>query len=655
MTHRLQEPQSHIAAGTADLRLATVLSTAVDGIVTIDDRGIILTVNHAAERLFGYAAEEMIGRNVNLLMPEPYHSAHDGFLARYRDTGERRIIGIGREVMARRKDGSTFPMELAVGEAWLSEGRIFTGIIRDITDRKRAESESRAATQMMESVIAALPVAVISVGPDGNVLLWNRAAEDILGWTAGEAVGGPMPAALFADDGVGALAAGLRDGAALGNEEVRCRRKDGTVIEVSLSTAPLRDESGRLVSTVWVMDDVTQRKSLASQLYQAQKMEAVGQLTGGLAHDFNNILGVSIGNLDLLAEEVEGDPGKLDLVEAAQGALLKGADLTRQLLAFARRQPLQPQHVRIEELLAASIRMLRRTLGEQIEVSFRVDGTVWPVAVDIAQLEAAITNLAINARDAMAGGGRLAIVLGNAGLDEEYAATVPDLRPGDYVLVEVCDNGHGMSPEILARVFEPFFTTKPPGKGTGLGLSMVYGFIRQSGGHVRIYSEVGHGTTVKLYLPRVAMEEDATTAAEPEPMRGGNETILVVEDNPDVRRVVVRQLKSLGYGVMEAAEALAAADILRGGAPIDLLFTDVVMPHGMSGFDLGREAERLRPGLKVLFTSGFPSTSLASAPEIGEGIQLLSKPYRKQDLARAVRGMLEGRSGDDGQQVAGHR
>lgn len=640
MEFGLDNAHSQAAAEAANLRLATVLSTAVDGIITIDDHGTILTVNLAAERLFGYHAEEMIGRNVNMLMPEPYHSAHDGFLKHYRDTGERRIIGIGREVMARRKDGSTFPMELAVGESWLSEGRIFTGIIRDITDRKRAEGGLRAAKQMLESVISALPVAVITIDHDDQIQLWNRAAEENLGWTAPEVVGNKLPETLFVDEALG-LAANLREGMAVRSEEVRCHAKGGAVIDVSLSSAPLHAESGNLVGRIFVMENVTQRKALATQLYQAQKMEAVGQLTGGLAHDFNNLLGVAIGNLDLLSEELEHMPDKLELVEAAQGSLLKGADLTRQLLAFARRQPLQPERVQIEELLASSIRMLRRTLGEQIEVSLRVAGTIWPVAVDVAQLEAAITNLAINARDAMPQGGKLTIILSNGGLDEDYVAATPDTRAGDYVLIEISDTGHGMPPAILERAFEPFFTTKAPGKGTGLGLSMVYGFIKQSGGHIKIYSEVNHGTTVKLYLPRVTAEQSHPTIAEPEAVRGGDETILVVEDNPDVLRVVVRQLRSLGYTTIEAKDAFEAMDILRGDAAIDLLFTDVVMPHGMSGLELGTESSRLRPNLKVLFTSGFPSASFSSAPELEGKIQLLSKPYRKLDLARSVRAILE--------------
>lgn len=633
------EALHYAASEAASLRLATLLATAVDGIVTIDALGTILTVNEATERLFGYPADEMVGHNVKMLMPEPYHSAHDGYLAHYRETGQRRIIGIGREVVGRRKDGSTFPMDLAVGEARLEEGRFFTGIIRDITERKRAESELRAANRTIESIIAALPVAVVVLGHTGLVRTWNPAALSILGWTSEEAVGQALPETLFVDDPTN-WTARLRQTEAIRGEEARCRRKDGRVIDIWLSSAPLRDDAGDLIGVICVMDDITQRKSLANQLHQAQKMEAVGHLTGGLAHDFNNILGVAIGNLDLLSEELEQDPERLELVEAAQKSLLKGADLTRQLLAFARRQPLQPERVQIENVISASIRMLRRTIGEQVEVRLRIDGQIWPVVVDVAQVEAAITNLAINARDAMPDGGSLGIVLANVSLDEDYAALAPEIQAGDYVMIEISDSGHGMRPEILAHAFEPFFTTKPPGKGTGLGLSMVYGFIKQSGGHIRIYSEAGHGTTVKLYLPR-ATGEEKTPAEQPpaEPMRGGTETILVVEDNADVRRIVMRQLRSLGYRLIEAEDALAALAALRSDAGIDLLFTDVVMPHGMSGFDLGTEAKRLRPGIRVLFTSGFPGTSFP--PDIAGGIPLLSKPYRKQELARAIRNALE--------------
>lgn len=627
-----------VGVSLAEKRLATILATTIDGIVTISECGIIQTVNPAAERLFGYAADEMVGHNVSMLMPEPYHSSHDGYLAHYRRTGERRIIGIGREVVGRRKDGSTFPMDLAVGEAVSDEGRVFTGIVRDISERKRAERDLDAANRLMESVVAALPVAVILAGDDGTVQLWNPAAERIFGWSAAETVGGILPAGLFGEGEIPLRAA-----------DIRCFRKDGSPLDISLSSAPMHSDAGAAGGIIYVMDDVTQRKSLASQLYQAQKMEAVGQLTGGIAHDFNNILGIAIGNLDLLAEETEADPEKTELVEAAQSALLKGADLTRQLLAFSRRQPLQPQRVHLEDRMAASIRMLERTLGEQIEISFRTSRPLWSVAVDVAQLEAAITNLAINARDSMPQGGTLSIELRNSGLDSDYVASNPDAMAGDYVLIEVSDTGAGMTPEILAHAFEPFFTTKPLGKGTGLGLSMVYGFIKQSGGHVKIYSEVGHGTSVKLYLPRADDRmntgvSDGSVGA----IQGGTEMVLVVEDNPDVRRVVARQLHSLGYRLVEAQDAPSALVHLRGAGHFDLLFTDVVMPHGMSGFDLAKEAGMLRPDLKVLFTSGFPGTTMTPPQGVPGGVPLLSKPYRKQDLARAVRAALDGSHLNDG-------
>ena len=380
------------------------------------------------------------------------------------------------------------------------------------------------------------------------------------------------------------------------------------------------------------------------RLVQAQKMEAIGNLTGGLAHDFNNLLGIIIGNLDLLRAQpgngVTNDPNLNQLSSEALDAALRGADLTRRLLAFARRQTLQPQRTDLNELIEGISKLLRRTLGADIEIKVNLEPQLWPANVDPSQLGASLINIVNNARDAMPNGGLLTIATSNRHLDEDYVAAHTDLAPGDYTLIEVSDTGTGIPLELLNHIFDPFFTTKEQGKGTGLGLSMVFGFTKQSAGHINVYSEMGHGTTFRLYLPR-----DLTAAKAPEAtkttMHKGHETVLAVEDNDGLRRVVVRQLNDLGYRVLEAPDGAAALKALAS-EPVDLLFTDIMMPGGMSGYDLAKNAVARWPSLKVLLTSGFPETKLNGNGNASVKMHLLTKPYRKDDLASALRKALDG-------------
>ena len=380
------------------------------------------------------------------------------------------------------------------------------------------------------------------------------------------------------------------------------------------------------------------------RLVQAQKMEAIGNLTGGLAHDFNNLLGIIIGNLDLLLSQSGGgnakDPNLKQLSSEALDAALRGADLTRRLLAFARRQTLQPQRTDLNELIEGISKLLSRTLGTDIEIKLNLEPQVWAANVDPSQLGASLINIVNNARDAMPTGGTLTIATSNRHLDEDYVAAHTDLAPGDYTLIEISDTGTGIPAEFLTHIFDPFFTTKEQGKGTGLGLSMVFGFIKQSAGHINVYSEMDHGTTFRLYLPR-----DRTAAESPEApkttIHKGHEAVLAVEDNEGLRRVVVRQLNELGYSVLEAPDGAAALKILER-EPVDLLFTDIMMPGGMSGYDLAKHAVARWPALKVLLTSGFPETKLNGNGNASVKMHLLTKPYRKDDLASALRKALDG-------------
>lgn len=418
----------------------------------------------------------------------------------------------------------------------------------------------------------------------------------------------------------------------------------GLLLTASLVFYLLRERGRTQAIEALVTQRTAELQRTTGQLHQAQKMEAIGNLTGGMAHDFNNLLSIVIGNLDLLQDQIKNDPEAAALGEAALQAGLRGADLTRQLLAFARRQTLEPKLTDVNELVSGMTRLLKRILEADIEVVLITAPDLWRVTIDPAQLNSAITNLATNARDAMPKGGRLTIETKNTHLDADYAALNRDVAPGDFVLIEVSDTGTGISPEALPQVFEPFFTTKEAGRGTGLGLSMVYGFVKQSQGHIKIYSEVDQGTTVRLYLPRAGREaqapqETADTAAE---ARVENKCILVVEDNADVRHIVTRQLADLGYTILEFENAQAALAALKNPeVKIDLLFTDIVMPGCMSGHELARAALVERPALKVLFTSGYSGSALRNDDRLKEGEHFLSKPYRRADLARKIQDVFK--------------
>ncbi|NEX59546.1 response regulator [Noviherbaspirillum galbum] len=383
------------------------------------------------------------------------------------------------------------------------------------------------------------------------------------------------------------------------------------------------------------------------QLRQSQKLEAIGQLTGGVAHDFNNVLQVISGNLQLLQLNVAGNPEALKRIEYCGFAAERGAKLASQLLSFARRQPLQPVATNLGRIVRNMDELLRRALGESIDIRTIIAPELWNTLVDPNQIENVVLNLAINARDAMDGAGKLTIELGNTMLDADYVRETPEVSPGEYVMLAISDNGSGMTPEVMSRAFEPFFTTKREGQGTGLGLSMAYGFIKQSNGHIRLYSEPGHGTTIKIYLPRTRLVEVEVQDIRTSPAIGGDETILVVEDDLIVQATVIDLLTGLGYRVLKANDGLSALTILQSGVSVDLLFTDVVMPGPIRSPDLARQAKRLYPRIEVLFTSGYTQNAIVHGGRLDPGVELISKPYRREDLARKIRQLLGGVRGDE--------
>jgi signal transduction histidine kinase/DNA-binding response OmpR family regulator len=389
-----------------------------------------------------------------------------------------------------------------------------------------------------------------------------------------------------------------------------------------------------------IVERTAELEKAHAQLRQSQKLEAVGQLTGGVAHDFNNVLQVITGNLQLMQMSFAGNPEVQRRLESAAFAADRGAKLSSQLLAFARRQPLQPVATNLTRILRGMDDLLRRALGESVQVETVVAGGLWTTLVDPHQLENVILNLAINARDAMKGEGKLTLELGNAMLDDNYVATEPEVSAGQYVMLAISDTGSGMSPEVMARAFEPFFTTKREGEGTGLGLSMAYGFVKQSHGHIRMYSEAGSGTTIKIYLPRSMQPEVEVNNVRSEPVVGGAETVLVVEDDAIVQTTVVDMLSGLGYRVLKANDGQSALNILQSGIPVDLLFTDVVMPGPVRSVDLARQAKHLFPEIEVLFTSGYTQNAIVHGGRLDPGVELISKPYRREELARKVRQMF---------------
>jgi PAS domain S-box-containing protein len=501
----------------------------------------------------------------------------------------------------------------------------------------------RNTNQTLDAVVQSSPVAILGIDAARRVIVWNRNAERIFRLPAIDVVGRPFPLVEVAGAQLGDMVRRLLDGEVLTDVEIHQQPSRNPPLELRVSGAPLHDADGRVRGAVCIVEDVTESKATRRQLEHAQRMEAVGQLTGGLAHDFNNLLAVVIGNLDLLHDQPELPTGSRESVDLALKASLGGATLIRQLLAFSRRQALSPKAFDLNALVSSTRELLARTLGEHIEVEMRLAPDLWPAMADATQVESAIANLAINARDAMPNGGRLTLETANKHLDPHYADTNPDAQPGDYVMLAVSDTGTGIPPEVLNRVFEPFFTTKEQGKGSGLGLSMVYGFAKQSRGHVKIYSEVGHGTTVRLYLPRAGEEKPAVEASSGPVASDPNRidaAVLVVEDNVDVRRIVCRLLRDFGCTVIEANSGQAALDILQSDRKIDLMFSDVVMPGGISGAELVQAARRLRPGIKTLLTTGFAEASLRNQVSFADAGEIITKPYRRQDLARKLRSVL---------------
>jgi PAS domain S-box-containing protein len=629
------------SAAIAELTsLAKILDLA--NVIIHDVDGRILYWTTGCERLYGWSREEALGEVVHDLLKTKYPLLRSKIVAKLREEGSWQ-----GEIEHQTKDGSI----VVVSSLWVARKFEDDGIHSvlqnnsDITRLKRAQDEIAAREAHLRSILDTVPEAMIVIDVEGSVTSFSAAAAQLFGYSPEEVVGQNvkmlMPGPYRAEHD-GYIERYLKTGEAriIGyGRVVKGLTKDGAIFPMELAVGEARS-NGQRIFTGFIRD-LTSRQKMEEELRQSQKMEAIGQLTGGLAHDFNNLLTVITGNLEMLEMSVD-DSNQRELLKEAQDAAQDGAKLTGQLLAFGRRQPLNPKPTDMTPLISNFSELLRRTLGESIELNIRVIGSKHLCVVDAPQLQNALLNLAINARDAMPRGGNLTIDLSQARLDADYAQMYPEIRTGRYVLIAVTDTGSGMSEEVRRRAFEPFFTTKVTGGGTGLGLSMVYGFVKQSGGNIQIYSELEQGTSVRIFLPLAeavqTSSELASGAAEMGAMPRGSETILVVEDDARVRRVTAARLRSLGYEVIEADNGAAAFPLLDAHPKIAMIFTDVVMPGGMNGDELAEAALAARPDLKVLFTSGYAEPAVARQG-LGAGAWL-KKPYTAAELAEKIREIL---------------
>jgi two-component system cell cycle sensor histidine kinase/response regulator CckA len=620
-------------------RLRAVFDAAVDAVLTIDERGIVQSLNRSAERMFGYAAAELIGRNISVLMPDPHSSAHDGYLARYLHTGEKRVIGIGREVTARRKDGTVFPIELAVGEGDPSSPHRFTGFVRDITARKQAEELLRSQAELLDQVTNAVMVR----DPDDRVTYWNRGAERMYGWTAGEAVG-RTAADLFLKDRPEVIEEAervLRDTGAWSGE-LRQGAKDGRPLAVDSLQTLLRDADGRPAGKIVINIDVTEKKELEAKFLRAQRLESLGTLVSGIAHDLNNVMTPILMAVKLLKKDKPG-VNKRDLLDTAEASVERGTAMIRQLLAFAGGLEGERAPVHLKQVVKEVKSMLDHSFPKSIDVITDLPDIDWPITGDRTQLTQVLLNLCVNARDAMPTGGTLTIGLESKQLCGNLTAFYPGAKAGRYAVLSVSDSGVGIPPDVQQKMFDPFFTTKPLGQGTGLGLSTLVGIVRAHGGFVNVYSQVGQGTKMTVYLP-VGGDSPSVTAVAPTaasaPPAGHAELLLLIDDERAILALTKATLEASGYRAIAACggeEGLAAFRANR--SDVRLVVLDMMMP-GTDGPTVLAAVRREAPALPVIAASGLKPVGPAAEAVATHATAFLLKPFSDDELLHTVARLL---------------
>lgn len=636
---------------TEQLRLLEAAVQQISDVVIITDATTrdpldeIVYVNDAFEKVTGFTRDEAIGQTPRILQgPKTQRSE----LNRIRQAVDKRTP-VRAELINYTKSGQEYWLEIEMAPIENKAGTVthFVAVERDITDRKQADEALRLSETRFRMISKATGSAVWEWDILRDRVWWSDQMAELFGHPQDpESISSTTWRQNISpsdqdhvDDAMDKLLRGEIDAI---HDTYRFQRADGTWVDVENRAFLIRDEDGRPVRVLGSITDISHRLEIEERLRQSQKLESVGQLTGGVAHDFNNLLTIILGNVEMLQDSLDEESPLRDFADMTAGAADRAAELTNRLLAFSRKQTLRPEVIDINAVINGIESMLRRTLGEAIDIKVTLDGDLWSSEIDVAQLESSLLNLALNSRDAMPDGGSLTIETSNADLDDNYVVTEPGLNAGDYVVVAVSDTGCGIPKDKIPHIFEPFFTTKAVDQGTGLGLSMVYGFVKQSGGHVRVYSELGEGATVKLYFPRHVGEHVAPNAvAQSQAILRGNETILAVEDDTLILQQLTAQLTGMGYAVLNASAGEPALAILRARPDIDLLFTDIVLPGGMNGRQIAEAALDIRPDLKVLYTSGYSESAIVHDGRLDQDVELLSKPYRRADLATKVRKVLD--------------
>jgi two-component system cell cycle sensor histidine kinase/response regulator CckA len=647
----------NIASGAAKTVAETLLSASIleaipDAVAAVNQQGVIIQVNSQTEALFGYTRDELIGQKVEILIPDRQRPQHHLHREHFHRQPQIRRMGSGLDLYGRRREGSEFPVEISLSPVATADGTMVLSVIRDISDRRRVADELRGLNEELDRrksrelrdsrnrlalIVDSSQDAIIGKTLDGIVTHWNQGAEHIYGYTAQEMIGRPISVLAPPEriDEIPAILDKIRLGQRVDYFESVRVTKDKRNLNVSISVSPIYDTDGQVVGASTIARNITSQKKIEEQLRQSQKMEAVGRLAGGVAHDFNNLLGIVTACSELLRDRVDAASG--EYLDNIREAAKRGAALTRQLLAFSRRQPAQTQLLDLNHRLREVSKLLRPLMGDDVEVVLLPRSTTAIVEADPGQLDQVVMNLAVNARDAMLRGGKLVVETGVFDCNESFAREHPAMHVGRYVMLAVSDTGHGMDEATRSRVFEPFFTTKETGKGTGLGLATVYAIVKQSQGHVWVYSEPGHGTTFKIYLPSAEYKLNTSPAAQTEklPPRREGVTILLVEDDVVMRRLTRKMLEGHGYNVLEAEDGKRALDLIQShNAPIDLVLTDVVMKE-VNGPELALRLIESHPAMKVVYMSGYTGELVVTqGPD--SGIQLLEKPFTRANLLKTL-------------------